>query len=113
MSRNIFGGIGISISTAVIAERSQVHQGYLADHLSGGAYHNLLAHIAQGLQGHGTPAAAALARAPNEVFTMLQTQEAVLAYIDVFWYTGLLALLLIPTALLMSGKSGPKKGAAA
>jgi hypothetical protein len=29
MSRNIFGGIGISISTAVVTEDSQVHQTYL------------------------------------------------------------------------------------
>ena len=114
MSRNIFGGIGISISTAIIAQRSQVHQTYLADNLvPSSAYHNLLNQIAQALQDHGTPAMAALARAPSQVYQMLQTQEAILAYIDVFWYTGLLALVLIPTALLMSGKPAAEKEAAA
>lgn len=107
MSRNIFGGIGISITTAVITERSQVHQTYLAGHLvSTGAYQNLLAQVAHGMAQHGTSTLKALSEAPNNVYQTLQAQDAVLAYIDVFWYTGLLALVLIPTALLMSSKSG-------
>ena len=106
MSRNIFGGIGISISTAFITIRSQVHQSYLVDHLTNtNAYQLLLARIARAVANHGTPFAKAMMEAPNNVYQMLQTQEAVLAYIDVFWYTGLLALVLIPTALLMSSES--------
>jgi DHA2 family multidrug resistance protein len=40
--------------------------------------------------------------APGQVFQMLQAQSSVLAYIDVFFITGMLALALIPTALIMS-----------
>jgi DHA2 family multidrug resistance protein len=113
MSRNIFGGIGISVSTAIITERSQVHQSYLVEHLSGGGtYRLLLNEIARGMAMHGTPFAKALAQAPSNVFQTLQAQTAVLAYIDVFWYTGLLALVLIPTALLMSSKSGGEAASA-
>jgi len=109
MSRNVFGGLGISAATAIITERSQAHQTYLTGHLVGsGAYGALLYHVAQALQHHGTPAAVALSRAPAAVFQLLTSQEAVLAYIDVFWYTGLLALVLLPTALLMSSASGGK-----
>jgi len=113
-SRNIFGGIGISVATAIITARSQVHQSYLVDHLSGGGnYQQLLQQIARGMAQHGTAMAKALEAAPNNVYQTLQTQTAVLAYIDVFMYTGFLALVLIPTALLMSNKPGGKKGPAA
>ena len=112
MSRNVFGGVGISAATAIIAQRTQAHQVFLVGHLTNtNAYRSLLHHVAQAAQSHGTPAAQALARAPIQIFQTLQTQTAVLAYIDVFWYTGLLALLLIPTALLMSSKSGGGKPA--
>jgi DHA2 family multidrug resistance protein len=91
-----------------------VHQSYLVDHLSGGGnYQQLLQQIAHGMAQHGTAMAKALEAAPNNVYQTLQTQTAVLAYIDVFMYTGFLALVLIPTALLMSNKQGGKKGPAA
>lgn len=107
MSRNIFGGIGISITTAIVAERSQIHQSYLVGHLTETTNYQMLLHrIAGAMAGHGMSVEKALAQAPGQVFQILQMQEAVLAYNDVFWYTGLLALVLIPTALLMSSKPG-------
>lgn len=113
MSRNIFGGIGISVSTAIVAERSQVHQTYLAGHLTAASpgYEMLLHQITQTLASNGVALAKAAAAAPNQIFQLLHTQETVLAYIDVFWYTGLLALVMVPTALLMSsGKPGQDSG---
>jgi DHA2 family multidrug resistance protein len=109
-SRNIFGGVGISLATAMVTERSQVHQTYLVSHLTpGGSYNLLLAQVAQAMVNHGTAWVKALAQAPGQVFQMLQSQEAVLAYIDVFWYSGLLALVMIPTALLMTSSSPGEK----
>jgi DHA2 family multidrug resistance protein len=51
----------------------------------------------------GQSMAQAVQGAPGQVFQMLQTQSAVLAYSDVFMITGLMSLVMIPTALLMSG----------
>jgi hypothetical protein len=49
--------------------------------------------------------------APGQVFQMLQTQSAVLAYNDTFAITGILALLLVPLGLFMSaGKAKVKSG---
>ena len=53
-------------------------------------------------QSLGQTAAAARQMAPGEVFQILQGQNAVLAYNDVFFISGLLALLLIPIGLFMS-----------
>jgi DHA2 family multidrug resistance protein len=110
-SRNIFGGIGISVATAIVTDRSQVHQSFLVGHLTGGGnYHQLVLQVARGMAQHGTTMAKALEAAPNNIYQTLQTQTAVLAYIDVFLYCGLLALVLIPTGLLMSNKTGGNRG---
>jgi DHA2 family multidrug resistance protein len=61
-----------------------------------------LAQVAQAMADTGTAMAAAMQAAPGQLFQMLQLQDAVLAYIDVFFITGLLALLIIPTALALS-----------
>jgi len=47
--------------------------------------------------------------APGEVFQILQTQSAVLAYNDTFIITGVLALLLVPLGLFMSGGKAKAK----
>ncbi len=52
---------------------------------------------------NGTAAAQAMQQAQQDVFQMLTLQTAVLGYIDVFFMTGLFALILVPTALIMSG----------
>jgi DHA2 family multidrug resistance protein len=105
MARNVFGGLGISISTALIADHQQSRQARLIDHLSPGnpAYQELLQQVQHALYDAGQSMAQAIHNAPGHVFGMLQTQTAILAYNDVFLITGCAAFVLIPTALLMSG----------
>ena len=111
MSRNVFGGIGISVSTALVTEHLQVRQSYLIEHLSPSSqpYNVLLQQVQQALMNAGQSMGQAMQAAPGQVFQMLQGQVAVLAYNDVFLITAAMSLLMIPTALLMSGiktKSG-------
>ncbi|MEA2728492.1 MAG: transporter, family, multidrug resistance protein [Acetobacteraceae bacterium] len=105
MARNVFGGIGISVSTALVTEHMQVRQAHLVDYLSPvyQPYNVLLQQIQQALVDLGQSMGQAAQAAPGQVFQMLQTQSAVLAYTDVFLITGAMSLLMIPTALLMSG----------
>jgi len=104
MSRNVLGGLGISISTALITDHEQINQQFLVPHLTQvyQPYNTALAQVAQAMADTGTAMAAAIQTAPGQLFQMLQLQDAVLAYIDVFFITGLLALLIIPTALALS-----------
>jgi DHA2 family multidrug resistance protein len=104
MSRNVLGGLGISISTALITDHEQINQQFLVPHLTQvyQPYNTALAQVAQAMADTGTAMAAAMQAAPGQLFQMLQLQDAVLAYIDVFFITGLLALLIIPTALALS-----------
>jgi DHA2 family multidrug resistance protein len=111
MARNVFGGIGISVSTALVTEHLQIRQAHLVDHLgpTNQPYNDLLQQTQQGLIDMGHSAAQAMQMAPGQVFQMLQTQTAVLAYNDVFLLTALMSFVMIPTALCMSGvktKSG-------
>jgi DHA2 family multidrug resistance protein len=104
MSRNVFGGIGISVSTALITEHTQTRQARLVDNLSPAdqQYHELLQQMQQALQNAGQPIADAIHNAPGQVFQILHTQSAILAYNDVFEISAGLAFTMIPIALLMS-----------
>ena len=114
MSRNVFGGLGISISTALITDHMQSRQARLTDHLSPGnqPYEALLQQVRQALVNAGQSAEQAAHHAPGQVYQMLQTQTAVLAYNDVFLITAGLAFVLIPTALMLSGVKVKASGGA-
>ena len=111
MSRNVVGGIGISVSTALITNHEQIRQHYLAEHLdpTNQPYNVLLQNLQGAAMSLGHAAQMAKQMAPGEVFQILQTQSAVLAYNDAFIITGVLALLLVPLGLFMSGGKAKAK----
>ena len=90
MARNVVGGFGISISTALITEHAQMRQSYLVDNLSNSSqpYVTLMQQLQQALINHGNSMQNAMQSAPGQVFSILQTQAATLSYIDVFFITG-------------------------
>jgi DHA2 family multidrug resistance protein len=112
MARNVFGGIGISVSTALVTEHLQIRQAHLVDHLGAAnqPYNDLLQQVQHGLVDAGHTAAQAMLMAPGQVFEMLQSQSAVLAYNDVFLLTALMSFVMIPTALCMSGLKAKSSG---
>jgi MFS transporter, DHA2 family, multidrug resistance protein len=105
MARNVLGGIGISVSTALITNHEQIRQQYQVEHLTPAnqPYNVLLQNLQATGVALGQTAEAARQAAPGQVFQILQGQNAVLAYNDVFFISGLLALLLVPIGLFMSG----------
>ena len=105
MARNVLGGIGISVSTALITNHEQIRQQYQIEHLTPAnqPYNELLQNLQAASMGLGHAAQAAQQMAPGEVFQILQSQNAVLAYNDVFVISGYLALILVPIGLFMSG----------
>jgi DHA2 family multidrug resistance protein len=108
MSRNVVGGIGISVSTALVSDHFQTRQNRLTDNLSptDQGYADLLQHVQQALIDGGQSAFQAAQAAPGQIFQTLKLQAAVLAYSDVFVVTAVMTLIMIPTALLMSGVKG-------
>ena len=114
MARNVSGGIGISISTALVTEHLQTREGRLIDNLTptSQGYSDYLQQVQQALVDLGQTAAQAAQSAPGQIYRILQSQAAILAYSDVFLITAAMTLIMIPTALLMSGVKG-KAGAGA
>ena len=114
MSRNVFGGIGISAATALVTDHLQINQQYLVPNLAQTfqPYNTAIGQIQQAFLNTGHSMAQAVAGAPGQVFQILQNQVSVLAYIDVFRITGFLALALVPTGLLLSGVKAKSGGGA-
>jgi len=112
MARNVVGGIGISVSTALVTDHLQTRQARLIDNLTptSQGYVEFLQHVQQALVDTGQTAAQAAQSAPGQVFQILRNQAAVLAYSDVFVITAVMTLIMIPTALLMSGIKGKAGG---
>jgi DHA2 family multidrug resistance protein len=114
MFRNVFGSIGISTSTALITQRTQVRQAYLSRWLTplNQPYNDLLHQNQQALLASGHAAATVHDTAVGMVYQTLRTQASVLAYTDVFYITAIAGFCIVPLTLLFSNYK-PGKGAAA
>jgi DHA2 family multidrug resistance protein len=108
MFRNVFGSIGISLSTAEVTQRSQVHQNYLAQWASPfhQPYEALIATYEHSLRSLGRAGAAVHTAAIGQVYSAFRTQVTILAYSDVFYYCAIVAFLVVPFCLLLSPKTG-------
>ncbi|MBX5471374.1 MAG: DHA2 family efflux MFS transporter permease subunit [Acetobacteraceae bacterium] len=100
--RNIAGSVGISLATATLVNRSQMHRAYLVDHTSplDAPFNQMLAAIAQNLQAHGFAPNIVASTAAGLADKMLDLQAAMLAYSDIFTYTALAAFAMVPLTLL-------------
>jgi len=110
VARNLGGSIGISMSTTIVARSMQAHQNYLVDHLvpSSLGYQSEIAHAANSLTALGVPAAQAAMAAYAYINQVVQQQAMLLAYIDVFRYVAVLALVMAPVALLLLPSRSPR-----
>jgi DHA2 family multidrug resistance protein len=108
MFRNVFGSIGISLSTAEVTQRSQVHQTYLSQWASPfhQPYETLIASYAQSLRAMGHAGAAVNQVATGQVYQAFREQATILAYSDVFYYSAIVAFIVVPFCFLLSPKTG-------
>ena len=104
MARNVYGGVGISIGTALVTDHLQIRQAHLVKYLdpTNQPYNALLQDIGNAIVTYGGTAGQAMQQAPGQVFQMLQVQSSTLAYTDVFWIIALLSLSITVAALFMS-----------
>jgi len=114
MFRNIFGSIGISLASATIIERTQVHQSYLARWATPfhQPFNELIAVYQRALIAMGHAAAAAHDVAIGRIYQVYRRQAEILAYSDVFFYTALVAFAVVPFCFILSGVKGSGRGAA-
>ncbi len=102
LMRNIGGSVGIATVTTLLARRSQVHQNFLAAHITadaqvaGNAVSGLAAHLA----GSGFDAWDAHRAALGALYRMVEQQASLLAYVDSFAVLGYLALFSMPLVMM-------------
>jgi MFS transporter, DHA2 family, multidrug resistance protein len=108
MFRNVFGSIGISLSTAEITQRTQVHQTYLSQWASpfNQPFDSLIATYEQTLRSMGRAGAAVHDIAVGHAYQVFRAQAIILAYSDVFYYCAIVAFIVVPFCFLLSAKTG-------
>jgi DHA2 family multidrug resistance protein len=107
MLRNIGGSVGIAMATTALIRRSALHQTYLASNLSPSSaeLQRKSAMIAAYL-GHRVGMAGARPGSYGLLYGLMQQQSAMLAYVDVFRWTAVLALICAAATWLF--KKPPK-----
>ncbi|HWK46769.1 MAG TPA: DHA2 family efflux MFS transporter permease subunit [Stellaceae bacterium] len=115
MFRNIAGSVGISIATALITERGQVHMAHLSSHLTvfDQPYNNTLARTTTALGAQGLAPLDAARRASGFIYQTLVGQSALLGYIDVFRLGAGICFLVVPLTFLFAAtkaSGGPAAG---
>jgi DHA2 family multidrug resistance protein len=113
MFRNVAGSIGISLATAVVTSRSQVHRAYLSVHLNpfSAAYLNLVQQIHTELQNLGYAAASVQQLTAGIINRTLNEQASLLAYMDVFQISAIIAFAIIPFCFIFRPGTVGGKGA--
>jgi len=102
-ARNTGGSIGISLANNVLAHRQQFHQSRLGElvNIATPQYQNTLTRVADYFTAHGASPAQAQHQAFTWIAQQVQTQSALLAYIDVFWALTLISAAAVPLALIL------------
>ena len=113
MFRNVAGSIGISLSTAMVTERTQVRMAHLGSNLTpfDQGYVDLLARYTEPPVQLGVAQGQLGSTANGLVYQHLRSQAAIMGNADVFLGCAILAFVGVPLAFLLSGGKG--KGGAA
>ncbi len=108
MFRNVTGSVGISITTAILAQQTQVHLAHLAPHMTplDQGYVTTLQHYLATVRAYGQHPATSGRTAQGLLYKTFQTQASVLAYSDLFTYGGIIAACVIPFTFALTGKVG-------
>jgi DHA2 family multidrug resistance protein len=115
MFRNVFGSVGISLSTAHVTESAQRHTNFLSEWATPfhQPFNNLVSTYSHALVAAGQTAQAAHDMALGRVLQTIRTQAAIMAYADTFVWCAVAAFAVVPLTFLMtSKKSGGGPGAA-
>jgi DHA2 family multidrug resistance protein len=105
--RNLGGSFGVAVSTTILAQRSQVHQTFLVEHVTpyAGAVQTRLHEISQILQPQHP--ASAVGNAPLAIiYQEVLRQASMLAFNDTFRLFSWLTAMLIPLTFLLRRPRG-------
>jgi len=114
MLRNIGGSIGISMATTAIIRRAALHQTEIGAHLSpSDAILQMKSRIIALYVGHQLGPASARPGSMGLIYRLMEQQSALMAYVDVFRWTALLAFVCAALAWMFrkpAKQVGPPQG---
>jgi len=115
MLRNIGGSIGISMATTAIIRRAALHQTEIGAHLSpSDAIFQMKSRLIAMYVGHQLGPASGRPGSMGLIYRLIEQQSALLAYVDVFRWTALLAFVCAAMAWMFrkpAGRAAPPPGA--
>src|SRR5712672_1485653 len=108
--RNIGQSVGTSAVTTLIARRSQYHQSILAGYTSSARFHDATTALAMRLATAGLSVATAQQQALARMYALVQSQAAVLSYVEVYWLLAVAsAVMFVGSFLLKSNEPGKRE----
>ncbi|MCE5229209.1 DHA2 family efflux MFS transporter permease subunit [bacterium] len=104
LARNIGGSTGIALVTTFLAQRMQVHQHTLVEHLTpyDQSFRIALGNLTHALMQQGDPSILATQKAYGMIYGTMSQQASMLAFNDCFRILAILFALMIPLALTMT-----------
>jgi len=112
MFRNVFGSLGISLSTAAVTERRQADQAHLSSFMTPlrQGYNTFVQESEHTLRALGRAAGSVHQEAVSHTYQTYMKQASILAYGNVFQYTAIVAFLVVPFCFLISAKTAKGGG---
>jgi DHA2 family multidrug resistance protein len=108
--RNMGQSVGTSAVTTLIARRSQYHQSVLAEYTASSRFHSSITALAIRLTRAGASAHAAQQQALGRLYALVQSQAAVLSYVDIYWLLAMGSGIMFVASFLLK-RNEPGKGA--
>jgi len=108
MFRNVAGSIGISLSTAAVASRTQAHMAMLSEHTGAlnAGYGSAIGSIVSGLSSTMTGIGDRAQSAAGLLYRSYIEQASILAYMDVYVFCAIAAWCFIPMTFFFSPVKG-------
>src|SRR5712675_3549551 len=108
--RNIGQSVGTSAVTTLLARRSQYHQTVLAGYSASARFHDATTALTMRLMTAGLSVHAAQKQAVARMYALVQSQAAVLSYVEVYWLLAVAsAVMFVGSFLLKSNEPGKRE----
>jgi MFS transporter, DHA2 family, multidrug resistance protein len=103
LMRNIGGSFGIAIMTTFLSRREQLHQSRLIEHVQPGDVRTInMVHSLQGwFHVRGYDSYTASRKALGAIYGLVQQHASMLAFVEAFWFMGVIFALMMPLVLLL------------
>ena len=108
--RNMGQSVGTSAVTTMIARRSQYHQSVLAEYTASDRFHASITALTMRLTRAGVSPHTAQQQAMGRLYALVQSQAAVLSYVDIYWLLAMGSLIMFVASFLLK-RNEPGKGA--